>query len=61
MVIRGCGGTGAIVSIHNALYATVVSKHGTPEQKKLFLPNFVNGTAIGSFALSEPGAEIFRL
>lgn len=54
-IIRGCGGTGAIVSIHNGLYAAVVDKYGTTEQKKQFLPSFVDGTSVGSFALSEPG------
>ncbi|XP_065202046.1 short-chain specific acyl-CoA dehydrogenase, mitochondrial-like [Planococcus citri] len=51
---RGCGGTGAIVSIHNGLYAALLNKYGTAEQKRQFLPSFVDGSSIGSFALSEP-------
>lgn len=54
-ITRGCGGTGAIVSIHNGLYASVVDKYGTSQQKTKFLPSFVDGSSVGSFALSEPG------
>lgn len=51
----GCAGTGAIVNIHNALFADVINTHGNEEQKTKFLPTFVNGDHVGSFALSEPG------
>lgn len=54
-LIRCCGGTGSIVSIHNALYAGVLNKVGTPEQKSQFLPNFISKGIVGCFALSEPG------
>lgn len=55
-ISRCCAGTGAIVNIHNALFADVIDKYGTPDQKKEFLPTFVNGENVGSFALSEPGS-----
>lgn len=53
--IRCCGGTSTIVSIHNALYASIINKLGTPEQKLKFLPDFIKSGIVGCFALSEPG------
>ncbi|XP_063893525.1 short-chain specific acyl-CoA dehydrogenase, mitochondrial isoform X1 [Helicoverpa armigera] len=52
---RGCASVGMIVSIHNFLYVNLVNEKGTPEQKEIFLRDFTKG-ALGSFALSEPGA-----
>ncbi|KAL1497402.1 hypothetical protein ABEB36_008379 [Hypothenemus hampei] len=54
-ISRGCGGTGAIISIHNALYASLVDTFGTDEQKEKFLAPFTCGN-IGCFALSESEA-----
>jgi len=59
-VFRCCGGTGTIVSIHNALYAGIITKNGSPEQKKKFLPDFMNGL-VGCFALSEPGIKFMMV
>ncbi|XP_075238186.1 short-chain specific acyl-CoA dehydrogenase, mitochondrial-like [Lycorma delicatula] len=55
-IARGCGGTGTIVSVHNTLYVGLIDKMGTKKQKENFLPSFTNGTAVGAFALSEPGS-----
>lgn len=52
---RCCGGTGSIISIHNALYAAIINKIGSDEQKAKFLPDFVYSDIVGCFALSEPG------
>lgn len=54
-IARGCGGTGAIVSIHNCLYAGLLDRLGTEEQKKNFLEPFICDSSLGCFALSEPG------
>lgn len=54
-IAKGCGGTGAIVSIHNCLYASFLNRCGTDEQKEKYLKPFTKGT-IGCFALSEPEA-----
>lgn len=51
---RGCASTGIIVSIHNCLYAELVQRVGTCEQKEEFLGPFTTGQ-IGVFALSEHG------
>lgn len=53
-ISRGCGGTGAIVSIHNCLYVNLLDKLATEKQKETFLRPFTKGI-LGCFALSEPG------
>lgn len=53
-IARCCGGTGALISIHNLLYMNALSKYGTEEQKEEFLKPFL--CYIGCFALSEPEA-----
>nr|XP_022917120.1 short-chain specific acyl-CoA dehydrogenase, mitochondrial-like isoform X1 [Onthophagus taurus] len=54
-ISRCCGGTGAIVSIHNSLYIDLVNNLCNDQQKEVFLKPFVGGE-IGCFALSEPDA-----
>jgi butyryl-CoA dehydrogenase len=53
---RACASTGAIVSIHNCLYANLLDRLGTSEQKQLFLKDFTGGEKLGAFALSESEA-----
>lgn len=53
-ISRGCAGTGAIVSIHNILYADLLNTHGTDKQKMTFLKPYTSGRP-GAFALSESG------
>lgn len=58
---RGCASTGAIVSIHNILYADLLNTHGTDKQKTTFLKPYTSGRP-GAFALSESGEwKIFIL
>ena len=57
---RGCGSTGAIVSIHNCLYVDLLSRLGTDEQKAKYLKPYVDGNKIGAFALSESGLKSFN-
>lgn len=52
---RGCGSTGSIVSIHNCLFANLLNRAGSKEQKQLFFGKYSNNS-IGVFALSEPDA-----
>lgn len=54
---RGCGSTGSIVSIHNCLYANLLNRMGSHEQKLEFLKPFVDGNKVGAFALSESGSN----
>uniref|UniRef100_A0A2M3ZHR9 Short-chain specific acyl-CoA dehydrogenase, mitochondrial n=1 Tax=Anopheles braziliensis TaxID=58242 RepID=A0A2M3ZHR9_9DIPT len=52
---RGCGSTGSIVSIHNCLYANLLDRLGTDDQRNRFFKKYPSDT-IGAFALSEAGA-----
>lgn len=52
---RGCASTGSIVSIHNCLFANLLNRVGTTEQKKRFFNKYPPET-IGAFALSESDA-----
>lgn len=54
---RGCASVGAIVSIHNCLYANLLSRIGSQEQKEKWLREYTTGKKIGAFALSEMGKE----
>ena len=51
-----CGTTGVIVSAHTSLCAEPIKKFGTPEQKEKYLIPLSNGTKLGAFGLTEPGA-----
>ncbi|KAG8235729.1 hypothetical protein J437_LFUL016364 [Ladona fulva] len=55
-ISRGCGGTGVIMSVHNALYMGMLEKYGREDQKEQYLAPFATGETIGCFALSEPGS-----
>ena len=52
-ISRGCGSSGAIVSIHNCLYANLLNRVGNIDQN--FEHQQVDGKNIGAFALSESG------
>lgn len=56
-ISRACGSTGALVSIHNCLFADLLQRRGTPEQIiKHLLPIYEQKTHLGVFALSESDA-----
>ncbi|XP_052866317.1 short-chain specific acyl-CoA dehydrogenase, mitochondrial-like [Anopheles cruzii] len=52
---RGCGSTGSIVSIHNCLYANMLDRLGSDDQRERFF-NKYSAQSIGAFALSETEA-----
>ena len=45
-----------IVSVSNGLYGKTVAKWGSDEQRARLLPGLADGTALGCYALTEPGA-----
>jgi alkylation response protein AidB-like acyl-CoA dehydrogenase len=45
-----------IVSVSNGLYGKSIARWGTPEQRGELLPPLAAGTALGCYALTEPGA-----
>ena len=51
-----CGTTGVIVSAHSSLCADPIMTYGTEEQKQKYLRPLVDGSKIGCFGLTEPGA-----
>lgn len=51
-----CGTTGVIVSAHTSLCTEPIRKWGTEEQKQKFLVPLSNGSKLGAFGLTEPGA-----
>jgi len=42
-------------SVHSIM-ANYIKRHGTEEQKKLFLPRMASGELVGAIAMTEPGA-----
>ena len=53
---RACGSTALSVSAHNGLCCGPLVNWGTPVQKARYLPRLTSGEALGSLALTEPGA-----
>ncbi|QGU95482.1 acyl-CoA dehydrogenase [Clostridium bovifaecis] len=54
-IAKKCGATAAILSIHT-IFAQVLQKFGTEEQKQKYLPQVTSGGCLGAFALTEPNA-----
>ncbi|MFA5527901.1 MAG: acyl-CoA dehydrogenase family protein, partial [Peptostreptococcales bacterium] len=52
---KKCGSTAAILSIHS-VFAQMIYKFGTAEQKKEYLPLVTSGGKMNAFALTEPNA-----
>jgi glutaryl-CoA dehydrogenase len=52
----GDSGLRTFVSVQGSLAMSAISKHGSEEQKNQWLPSMAAGTAIGCFALTEPGS-----
>ncbi|HUF75446.1 MAG TPA: acyl-CoA dehydrogenase family protein [Longimicrobiales bacterium] len=53
---RGDASVALTVAVQNGPVGTLLSRHGSDEQKARWLPALASGEAIGAFALSEPGA-----
>jgi len=53
---RGSASFQVCLSVHNTLVCGALSKFGTDEQKKRWLPDLASGRVIGAYSLSEPGA-----
>ena len=51
-----CGTTGVIVSAHTSLCCDPIMTYGTEEQKQKYLRPLVDGSKIGCYGLTEPGA-----
>ncbi|MGC5775204.1 acyl-CoA dehydrogenase family protein [Paenibacillus pabuli] len=50
-----CSATRTLITVHASLVSETIRKWGNTHQKEEWLPKLSKGTAIGAFALSEPG------
>src|SRR5690625_2244496 len=53
---RVCASTGVTLSAHVSLASWPIYKYGNEAQKKNYLKRLAEGSALGAYALSEPGA-----
>src|SRR5216117_585653 len=53
-IARGCMSVSGVINTH-FIVAYMISQHGTPEQKRHFLPRMATGEVRGAFSMSEPG------
>ena len=53
---RACASTAIIVSGHTSLATWPIFEFGTPAQKEKYARKLADGTMLGAFALTEPGA-----
>ena len=55
-VAAGDGAVSTMIAVHNAPTCLVLERFGTEAQKERWLRPLASGAAVGSFALTEPGA-----
>ncbi len=55
-IAAGDGAVSTLVSVHNAPTCEILQHYGTDAQREQWLRPLATGAALGSFALSEPGA-----
>jgi alkylation response protein AidB-like acyl-CoA dehydrogenase len=53
---RVCASVRGFLAVHTGLVSQCLDDHGTPEQKRAWLPRLASGAAIGCYALTEEGA-----
>lgn len=54
-IAKKCAATAAILSVHT-IFAQVIQKFGSDDQKQRYLPQVTEGGCLGAFALTEPNA-----
>lgn len=55
-IARVCSSTRTLFSVQISLVQKPIMEYGTPEQKQKYLPGMGDGSIIGCFGLTEPGA-----
>ncbi|HZT52176.1 MAG TPA: isovaleryl-CoA dehydrogenase [Stellaceae bacterium] len=55
-VSRGSASVGLSYGAHSNLCVNQIRRHGTPAQKRRYLPKLISGEHVGALAMSEPGA-----
>jgi isovaleryl-CoA dehydrogenase len=53
---RASAAVGLSYGVHSNLAVNQITRHGTPEQKKRYLPRLISGEHVGALAMSETGA-----
>lgn len=51
-----CASAGVTLSVHNSLVGAMVTKYGTEELKKKYLPKLASGECVGAYSLTESDA-----
>jgi isovaleryl-CoA dehydrogenase len=55
-VSRASASVGLSYGAHSNLCVNQISRNGSPEQKRKYLPKLISGEHVGALAMSEPGA-----
>ncbi len=55
-ISRGSASVGLSYGAHSNLCVNQIVRHGSPEQKRRFLPGLIDGSIVGALAMSEPGS-----
>src|SRR5246127_5295476 len=55
-VSRASGSVGLSYGAHSNLWVNQIRRHGTPEQKRRYLPQLISGQHVAALAMSEAGA-----
>jgi butyryl-CoA dehydrogenase len=55
-IAYSCASTAVVMSVHNSIVCESILRHGTEEQKQMYLKPLARGDFIGAFALTEPHA-----
>ncbi|MGE0668316.1 MAG: isovaleryl-CoA dehydrogenase [Sphingomonadales bacterium] len=55
-ISRASASVGLSYGAHSNLCVNQIVRHGTPEQKRRFLPGLLDGSVVGALAMSEPGS-----
>jgi butyryl-CoA dehydrogenase len=55
-VSKVCAATGAIISVHTSMCASLIMNFGSKEQVAKYVPDLASGRKIGAFAMTEPSA-----
>src|SRR5450631_2899016 len=55
-ISRASGAVGLSYGAHSNLCVNQIRRHGSPDQKKRYLPKLISGEHVGALAMSEAGA-----
>ncbi len=53
-VAAACGSSSTVLATHVSLGGSAISRHGSPEQKRRWIPDIASGNRVAAFSLTEP-------